>query len=209
MFACALICTCTEAFAADEPTDETADYGAVFSPRVMVGKTLDLNPDGSERTDSIKYVEMSNIYVYGPLVFKNDKQRRAYDKLVRNVKRTLPLAKQVNHIVVKTYDEMQDMSTDKERKRHIKEVEKQLKADYTPKMKKLSLSQGKLLIKLVYRETNSSSYELVKVFLGSTKASFYQAFAWMFGASLKKVYDPEGEDKMTERVVRMVEAGQL
>ena len=203
------MCTCVKASASEEPTDETVDYGPVFSPQVKVGKTLDVNPDGSEGTDSIKYVEMSNIYVYGPLVFKNEKQRRAYDKLVRNVKKTLPLAKQVNKLVIVTYEDMQTLPSDKARKQHLKEKEKQLKADYTPKMKKLSLSQGKLLIKLVYRETNSSTYELVKAFLGSTKASFYQAFAWMFGASLKKVYDPEGEDKMTERVVRMVEAGQL
>ena len=76
-------------------------------------------------------------------------------------------------------------------------------------MKKLSLSQGKLLIKLIYRETNSSSYQLVQAFLGPSKAAFYQTFAWMFGASLKKEYDPEGKDRLTERVVRLVEAGQL
>ena len=76
-------------------------------------------------------------------------------------------------------------------------------------MKKLTYSQGKLLIKLIYRETNSSSYELVQAFLGPAKATFYQAFAWLFGASLKKAYQPNGVDRLTERVVRMVEAGQL
>jgi len=91
----------------------------------------------------------------------------------------------------------------------MKYVEKSLKAEYTPRMKKLTLAQGKLLIKLIYRETNSSSYELVQAFLGSTRAVFYQTFAWMFGASLKKEYDPKGKDKLTERVVRLVEAGQL
>ena len=83
------------------------------------------------------------------------------------------------------------------------------KKEYSPRMKKLTYSQGKLLIKLVYRECNSSSYSLVQAFLGPVKAGFYQAFAWCFGASLKKQYDPEGVDRLTERVVLMVEAGQL
>ena len=76
-------------------------------------------------------------------------------------------------------------------------------------MKKLTYSQGKLLIKLVDRECNQNSYEIVKAFFGPFKAGFYQAFAAIFGASLKKNYDPEADDKLTERVVRMVEIGAL
>ena len=76
-------------------------------------------------------------------------------------------------------------------------------------MKKLTFTQGKLLIKLVYRECNSSSYELIKAFLGPIRAGFYQAFAWAFGASLKKKYDPEGDDKDLERIVLQVESGQI
>ena len=88
-------------------------------------------------------------------------------------------------------------------------MEKSIKEQYTPVMKKLTFSQGKLLIKLVNRETDSSSYELVKAFLGPFKAGFYQAFAALFGASLKKEYHPEDEDAMTEQIVLMVESGQL
>ena len=80
---------------------------------------------------------------------------------------------------------------------------------YTPRMKKLSFAQGKLLIKLIDRQSNSTSYELVKAFMGPFKAGFYQTFAALFGASLKKEYDPQGEDKLTERVVLMVENGQI
>ena len=76
-------------------------------------------------------------------------------------------------------------------------------------MKKLTFSQGKLLIKLVDRECNQSSYELVKAFMGPFKAGVYQTFASLFGASLKKEYDPEHDDAMTERVVTLVENGQL
>ena len=91
----------------------------------------------------------------------------------------------------------------------VEAVEKGLKEQYTPRMKKLSFSQGKLLIKLVDRQTHSTSYELVKAFMGPFKAGFYQTFAALFGASLKKQYDPTGDDALTERVILMVESGQL
>ena len=91
----------------------------------------------------------------------------------------------------------------------MKLVEKDIYNKYKPRMKKLTYSQGKLLIKLIYRECNSSSYDIVKAFMGPIRAGFWQAFAWAFGASLKKDYDPNGTDRLTERVVLMVEAGQL
>ena len=101
------------------------------------------------------------------------------------------------------------LPNEKARQKHIKRVEKGLKEQYTPRMKKLSFAQGKLLIKLIDRQSNSTSYELVKAFMGPFKAGFYQTFAALFGASLKKEYDPQGEDKLTERVVLMVENGQI
>ena len=90
-----------------------------------------------------------------------------------------------------------------------KAVEKEIWRTYSPRMKKLTYSQGKLLIKLVDRECNQSSYEIVKAFLGPFRAGFYQVFAWTFNASLKKEYDPDNDDKLVERVVREVEAGLL
>lgn len=185
------------------PEDRQVDMDSpTFVPMVRVGKVM-------EAGDSIKYVEMNNVYVFAPLTFKNDRQRQAYNRLVYNVKKVLPIAKEVNRAILETYDYLQTLPNEKARKEHIKLVEKSIKEQYTPRMKKLTLSQGKLLIKLIHRETNSSSYELVQAFLGSSRAAFYQTFAWMFGASLKKQYDPQGKDRLTERVVRLVEAGQL
>ena len=173
-----------------------------FVPMVRVSKVF-------EGGDSIQYVEMNNVYVYGPIDFKNERQRKSYNRLVYNVKKVLPIAKEVNRAVLETYEYLQTLPDDKARKEHMKYVEKSLMAEYKPRMKKLTYSQGKLLIKLIYRETNSSSYELVQVFFGPTRAGFYQAFAWVLGASLKKSYDPNGVDRLTERVVRQVESGQL
>jgi len=101
------------------------------------------------------------------------------------------------------------LPTKKEKSAHISAVERDIKEMYTPQMKKLTYSQGKLLIKLVDRECNQSSYEIVQAFLGPAKAAFYQVFAWTFHASLKKEYHPDEEDKLIERVARQVETGQL
>lgn len=188
--------------AAQNDGGDTAD-GGVLEPMVKVSKVLDDNGD------SIQYVEMNSLYVYPAPVFKNEKQRAAYNRLVANVKKVLPIAKEVNRIIIETYEYLQTLPDKKARDAHMKLVEKSIRKEYTPRMKKLSYQQGKLLIKLVYRECNSSSYQLIQAFLGPIRAGFYQAFAMLFGASLTKKYEPEGIDRLTERVVLMVEAGQL
>ena len=120
-----------------------------------------------------------------------------------------PIAREINRTILETYEYLQTLPNEKARQRHIKKVEKGLKEQYTPRMKKLTFAQGKLLIKLVDRQSNQTSFELVKAFMGPFKAGFYQTFAALFGASLKKEYDPAGEDKLTERVVLLVENGQI
>lgn len=184
-----------------EENEETTD-SPVFVPMVKVGKALVDN-------DSIQYVELNPLYVYPKLTFKDEKQRQAYNRLVANIKKVLPIAKEVNSIIVETYEYLQTLPDKKSKDEHMKRVEKGIRKEYTPRMKKLTYSQGKLLIKLVYRECNSSSYQLIQAFLGPIRAGFYQAFASLFGASLTKKYDPEGVDKYTERIVRQVEAGQI
>ncbi|MBQ3827715.1 MAG: DUF4294 domain-containing protein [Prevotella sp.] len=185
------------------PEDRPVDMDKpTFIPKVKVSKTL---VDG----DSIQYVEMNNVFVYPANQFKNERQRQAYNRLVYNVKKVLPIAKEVKGIIIETGDYLATLPNEQARKEHLKRVEKGIKEQYTPRMKKLSYSQGKLLIKLVYRECNSSSYELINAFLGPVRAGVYQAFAWIYGASLTKKYDPEKTDRLTERVVRMVEAGQI
>lgn len=159
--------------------------------------------------DTIASLRLPTLYVFKPLKFKNKKKQQQYNRLVRNVKKTLPIAKEVNRAIIETYEFLQTLPDEKTRRKHLQLVEKSVKEQYTPVMKKLTFSQGKLLIKLINRETDSSSFELVKAFLGPFKAGFYQAFAALFGASLKKEYHPEDEDAMIERIVLMVESGQL
>ena len=185
------------------PEDLDVDMdNPTFVPMVKVGKVL-------LGKDSIQYMELTDVWVYPEPTFKNARQRAAYNRLVYNVKKVLPIAKEVNKIIVETGDYLNTLPNKKARDEHMKRVEASIKKEYTPRMKKLTYSQGKLLIKLVYRECNSSSYQLIQAFLGPVKAGFYQAFAWVFGASLTKKYDAGGVDRLTERVVRQVEAGQL
>ena|SRR5574344_952831 len=187
----------------EHPEDRQVDMDdPTFVPTVKVGKVLD-------HGDSIQYMEMNNVYVYPNLTFKNAKQAAAYNRLVKNVKTVLPIAKEVNQIIVETYEYLETLPDKKSKDEHMKRVEKSIIKEYKPRMKKLTYSQGKLLIKLVYRECDSRSYDIIKAFLGPIRAGFYQAFASLFGASLKKDYDAEGTDRLTERVVLMVEAGQL
>ena len=189
----------------DETHPENRDVdmdSPTFEPMVKVGKVL-------QGKDSIQYVEVNNVYVYPEPVFKNAKQRMAYNRLVYNVKKVLPIAKEVRKIIIETGEYLETLPNKRAKDAHMKLVEKGIKEEYTPRMKKLTYAQGKLCIKLVYRECNSSSYQLIQAFLGPVRAGFYQAFAWAFGASLTKKYDPNGVDRLTERVLRQVESGQI
>ena len=188
--------------AQDKKRQEVDMDSSTFVPTVRVGKVLE---DG----DSIQYMEMNNVYVFPPVTFSSKKQQGAYMRLVKNVKTVLPIAKEARMIMMETAAYLETLPNQKAREEHMKRVEKSIMQEYKPRMKKLTYSQGKLLIKLIYRESHSSGYELIQAFLGPVRAGFYQAFAWAFGASLKKEYDPEGVDRLTERVVLMVEAGQL
>ncbi len=102
-----------------------------------------------------------------------------------------------------------EASTDKERKALMKQAEKELRNEYTDDLKNMTFSQGKILIKLVYRETGNTSYALVKELRGKFTAFFWQTFARIFGFNLKVGYDPEGEDMQIEAIVRLIEAGEL
>ncbi len=152
---------------------------------------------------------MPELPVYKPLVFKNKKEQERYNKLVYNVRRVLPLAQQVNVIIKETYLVLEELPDKKSKDAHVKKMEKELMQRYKPEMKKLTYAQGKLLIKLVDRQCNQSGYDVVKAFLGPTRATFYQIFAWTFHASLKKQFDAEGDDRLIERICRELEAGVL
>ena len=159
--------------------------------------------------DTIALYFLNEVLVYPPVTFNSNKERREYDKLVRDVKRTLPYAKLVFNTLIETYEYIETLPDEKSKDAHLKRMEKELFKQYKPELKKLTLTQGKLLLKLIDRECNQSSYHLVSAFLGKFRASFWNLFATMLGANMKTDYDPKGKDAMTERVARLVERGMI
>ena len=154
--------------------------------------------------DTILHVELKPI-----MVFARPMDMRRYQRLVRNVKKVYPIAKYANERMLKLEDELAKIDDKRERERHIKQVEKELIKEYTPILKKMSISQGHVLIKLIDRQTGSTSYELLKEFRGGLSARFWQTIARIFGSNLKDQYDAEGEDKMIELVINLYEAGRI
>ena len=158
---------------------------------------------------TITHIIFPTLPKYAPMEFKNEKEREKYNRLVYNIKKVLPWAKLAKLTIIETYDFLETLPDKKARDEHMKRVEAGLKRQYGPALKKLSRSQGRLLLKLIDRECNQTGYAIAKAFMGSFKANLYQGVAVLFGNSLSKKYDPEGDDRYTERVVRMVEAGLL
>ena len=158
---------------------------------------------------TITHIIFPTLPKYAPMEFKNEKEREKYNRLVYNIKKVLPWAKLAKLTIIETYDFLETLPDKKSRDEHMKRVEAGLKRQYGPALKNLSRSQGRLLLKLIDRECNQTGYAIAKAFMGSFKANLYQGVAVLFGNSLSKKYDPEGDDRYTERVVRMVEAGLL
>ena len=159
--------------------------------------------------DTMIYEELQTLYCYAPLKFKNKKQEEFYWRTVRDVKRVLPLSKYIKSVVEKTNATLMEMPNKASRDNYMKQFEKRIYKENEKEFSKLTLNQGKLLIRLVDRECNSTSYQLIKAYRGSFRAGFWQIFAKMFGASLKTDFGTTEEDKMIERIITLVEAGQI
>jgi len=149
------------------------------------------------------------VEVYSLKIPKRRKDQKRLTKLVKNVKMVYPYAKLAG-IKLREYEQMLlNAANDKERKKIMKQAEKEINEEYGGDLKELTFTQGKILIKLIDRETGESSYGLVQELRGKFTAFWYQAFARLWGYNLKVKYDPEGEDRRIEIIVRMIERGQL
>lgn len=161
--------------------------------------------------DTMTIFYLRNITIYPPLHFKNKKARDNYNRLVRNIKITLPYAKMIRETLIETYEYVETFPDEKQRQAYLKQMEKDLFKQYKPILKRFSKRQAKLLIKLIQRETDQSSYDIVKAFLGSFRAVFWQGFGKLFGVSLRGKYRPDKDkdDAMIERIATQVEQGTL
>jgi hypothetical protein len=159
--------------------------------------------------DTIAFVRLKEVEIYSLKIPKSRKAQKRLTKLVKNVKIVYPYAKLAGMKLREYEDKLLNAATDKERKQIMKQAEKEINEEYGGELKELNFSQGKILIKLIDRETGDSSYELVQELRGKFTAFWYQAFARIWGYDLKEKYDPNGEDRQIEVIVRMIERGQL
>ena len=155
-----------------------------------------------EEGDTVPVFALRGITVFPKLKFKNKKEEQFYWRTVRDVKLTLPYAKLIAETLVETYEYIETFPTKKEREEYLKRMEKSLFEQYKPVLKRFSRRQARVLVKLIQRETNQSSYDIIRAFLGSFRAGFWQGFGKLFGVSLKAGYDPaaDREDAIIERI---------
>lgn len=160
--------------------------------------------------DTIPLVHLKTVVISRKWALLSEKEIRKNQKLIRNVKKVLPYAKEARRRLQELEREMAGMSA-KKQKEYVKQVEQEVLDDFYEDLEKLTFSQGKVLLKLVDRETGNTSYTLVADLRGKFRASFYNTFARMFGFNMKERYDPKNnkEDNLLERVVRSVEMGKL
>lgn len=152
-----------------------------------------------------------DVYVYPPLKFKNKKQEEFYWRTVRDVRKTLPYAKLAYETLCETYEYIQTIPDKKQREAHLKRLEHDIFEQYKPVVKKMTKSQGKMMLKLINRETSQSSFNIVKAFLGSFRAGFWQTFGRFFGLNMKVDFNPakNHEDAIIDRVANLMEQGAL
>lgn len=179
----------------------SATYGQQVNPIVVRAKVID--------GDTIPIVRLSEVEVYSFTIPTTRKAKRKLTKFIKNVKKVYPWARLAG-IQLRRYDKLLVAAeNDKERRNIMKQAEKEINENYGEDLKKLTFTQGLILIKLIDRETGSTSYSLVQDLRGKFSAFFYQAFARIWGYNLKVKYDPDGDDKQIEAIVRMIERGQI
>lgn len=180
-------------------------------PRVKIKPVKGFYRFVDEYGDTVRMTIFNDFYVYPPLKFKNKKQEEFYWRTVRDVRKTLPYAKLAFSTLCETYEYIQTIPDKKLREKHLKRLEKDIFEQYKPVVKTMTKRQGKVLLKLINRETDQSSYNIVKAFLGSFRAGFWQTFGRFFGMNMKAGFHPEknDEDAIIDRIATLIEQGAL
>ena len=160
-------------------------------------------------TDTILVVTHRPIVCMPPYVFVSRRQQEKYTKLVRNVKKVWPYAKIIKRVYAELVDSIGKIPTEEEKKAYVKAQEKKLRAQFENELVNLTITQGRILIKLVDRETGNTTYEVLKELKGGFSAFIFQGIARLFGSNLKSEYDAQEEDRMIEDIIVRIENGQI
>lgn len=159
--------------------------------------------------DTVPIVDLSEVQVWGTPLSANSREVAQWNRLVRNVKVAYPYARIAGEKFNDYNAKLENVTSERDRKAMMSQAEDELQAQFGNELKKLTTSQGKVLIKLIDRQTENTSYDIVKEFRGRFRAFFYQSFARLFGMNLKSEYDALGGDADIERIVLMIEHGTI
>tara|TARA_B110000046_G_scaffold69404_1_gene77447 strand:- start:1967 stop:2425 length:459 start_codon:yes stop_codon:yes gene_type:complete len=152
---------------------------------------------------------MPYVEIVAERTFKTKAQRKRFNRLQYNVKKMYPYAKLAGDLLEKYEDELTSVDSERARKKYYKKIEDELKKEFDGEIRKMNATQGRILVKLIDRETGDTSYEILREFRGNVSAFFWQSFSKMFGQDLKSAYDPYGEDREIESIVQLIEAGAI
>ncbi|MCK4465614.1 MAG: DUF4294 domain-containing protein [Bacteroidales bacterium] len=157
--------------------------------------------------ETIPHRTIEEIIVFPARKFKNRRQARKYTRLIYNVKKVYPYATLARDKMIEMNNHLLTLSTEKEQKRYIQQVENELREEFEDDLRKMTFTQGRLLIKLIDRETGNTTYVLIKELKGSFSAFFWQAIARIFKSNLKTEFDARGEDRIIDEIIYMIDAG--
>lgn len=159
--------------------------------------------------DTVFISDIPEIYVFPRYESKNRWDYWRYRRLIINVKAAYPYAKLAGEKLLELDQKLVKIKSEKKRKELVKEVEKQIRSEFEDEVKHLTITQGRILLKLIDRETGNTTYQVLQGLKGNFSAGFWQTVARIFGSNLKTRYDPNGEDQLIEQIVKMIEAGQI
>lgn len=161
------------------------------------------------QNDTIIHQQIPEVWVYPRRDFKSPRYERQYWRLVQRVKKVMPYAREANRLLRQYEPEYVKLTNDRDKRRLIKKVEEELMKQYKEELKKLTIQDGKVLIKLIDRETGRTGYTLIREFRGAVIATFWQGIARLFGNNLKDEFDAWGEDMLLEEIITLIEIGYL
>jgi len=157
--------------------------------------------------DTLPHYNLSTTNIYNEKKNRRKQEDQQYWRLVMRVKKVLPYAREAAALMKKYEMEVPADARGRDRRVYIRKAEDELMSKYGPTLKKFSINDGKVLIKLIDRETNKISYELIHELKGDVSAVFWQGVARIFGNNLKTKYDPWGEDRQIEQIIQYIEMG--
>jgi hypothetical protein len=150
------------------------------------------------------YREYEMVYVFGKMTEAQKEAFKKWTRLRNAVYVTYPYAKKAGFVFNEINQHLRHITDKRKRLEYLKSKESALRKEFTTPLTNLSVYQGKILMKIINRETDNTCYEIIKEYKGSFSAKFWQTVAWIFGSSLKQDYDPKGEDEEMERIVQEV-----